>query len=107
MDSFVYVERHRTIICKTCKHAVGASQFQRHIQDRTAHSVALLDRETWRRVVEKFTALRAVNTKDIVIPSTTVRSIDGLDIYTDGFMCSKGECRFIGRKVRVIKRHCR
>jgi len=110
MDSFVYVERHRTIICRTCKHAVAASQFQRHIQDASArHSAALHDSETRRRVVERFTPLNAVDIKDLVIPSTTVRSIDGLNIYIDGLMCNTGEdeCRFISREMRVIKRHCR
>ena len=109
METFVYVERHQTIICRICKHAVTARQIRRYIMDAPVNCSGTHDAEARQRMVSKFETKEAVNIKDLAIPTTTVVSVDGLEIFTDGLKCDSTErgCWFITRKTDEIKRHCR
>ena len=54
-------------------------------------------------------ALVTVKIKDLVIPTTPVPRVEGLDVYVDGLMCNSEGCdsRFITRRVEPMQQHAR
>jgi hypothetical protein len=102
-EHLLYLEEHRVVICRTCKHCIRPGGSGHHF--RRQHKE--LERHTRRALKEHCDSLNLANPKDIPLPTpNNCAAIDGLALHT-GLRCTISTCGALSLKESTAIQHAR